>query len=70
MISSLVATGPDEDTNYTDYVYPNRIAIVVGSEAHGLERPMVSNCARCSDDTTTRSSRLIECCDVRHNCHV
>ena len=34
----VIATGPDEDTNYTDYVYPNRIAIVVGSEAHGLER--------------------------------
>jgi len=34
----LVATSPDAGTNYTDYVYPNRIAIVVGSEAHGLEQ--------------------------------
>ena len=24
--------------DYTDYIYPNRVAIVVGSEAHGLER--------------------------------
>ena len=33
----VVATSPDAGINYTDYVYPNHIAIVVGSEAHGLE---------------------------------
>lgn len=34
----VVATSPDVGKNYTDFVYPNRIAIVVGSEAHGLEQ--------------------------------
>ena len=34
----VIATSPDADTTYVDYVYPKRIAIVVGSEAHGLER--------------------------------
>lgn len=34
----VIATSPDADSDYTDYIYPNRVAIVVGSEAHGLER--------------------------------
>lgn len=34
----VIATSPDAKTNYADCVYPNRIAIAVGSEAHGLER--------------------------------
>ena len=34
----VVATSPDVETNYADYDYPKRIAIVVGSEAQGLER--------------------------------
>lgn len=34
----VIATSPDADTTYVDYVYPKRVAIVVGSEAHGLER--------------------------------
>ncbi|MXW07200.1 MAG: RNA methyltransferase [Gammaproteobacteria bacterium] len=34
----VLATSPDADTNYADYTYPNRVAIVVGSEAHGLQR--------------------------------
>ncbi|MCY3540934.1 MAG: hypothetical protein OXH31_03380 [Gammaproteobacteria bacterium] len=34
----VIATSPDADTNYADYIYPHRVAIVVGSEAHGLEQ--------------------------------
>ncbi|MYD45955.1 MAG: RNA methyltransferase [Gammaproteobacteria bacterium] len=35
---AVIATSPDTDTNYSDYVFPERLAIVVGSEAHGLEQ--------------------------------
>lgn len=34
----VIATSPDADINYSDYVFPERLAIVVGSEAHGLEQ--------------------------------
>lgn len=33
----VIATSPDTDTNYSDYIYPSRVAIVVGNETHGLE---------------------------------
>lgn len=34
----VIATSPVADTNYTDYVYPHRVAIVVGNETYGLEQ--------------------------------
>ena len=34
----LIATSPGKDMNYAEYAYPNRVAIVVGNEAHGLHQ--------------------------------
>lgn len=34
---AAIATSPDADANYTDYPYPERVAIVVGNEAAGLD---------------------------------
>lgn len=33
---SIVATSPNTATNYTNYAYPNRVAIVIGNETDGL----------------------------------
>lgn len=35
---SVIATSPDSDAHYTRYAYPNRVAIVVGNETHGLDQ--------------------------------
>lgn len=35
---SVIATSPESDTHYTHYTYPNRVAIVVGNETHGLDQ--------------------------------
>ena len=39
----VIATSPDADTNYVKYIYPNRVAIVVGNEAHGLDHRWLKN---------------------------
>ena len=34
---SVIATSPDSDTIFTDYKYPDRLAITIGNEASGLD---------------------------------